>query len=91
MCKEVAEGLRVIIDFNLQKSLLYAAEQQQFMQVMQKGVPARLPNVQKVIDMALLKMAYIHNLNTCYSSVKYKSTSLDCSIEIIKSAPKQKR
>ena len=30
-------------------------------------------------------------LHKCYSSVKYKSTLLNCPIKIIKSAPKQKR
>ena len=29
--------------------------------------------------------------NTCYSSVKYKSNSLNCSTKIIKSAPKLNR
>jgi hypothetical protein len=43
MCKEVAEGLRVLIDFNLQRSLLYASagELEQFNEVMKSGVMAR--------------------------------------------------
>ena len=43
MCKEVAEGLRVLIDFNLQRSLLYASagELEQFNEVMNSVVGAR--------------------------------------------------
>jgi hypothetical protein len=43
MCKEVAEGLRVLIDFSLQRSLLYASagELEQFHEVMTSGVGAR--------------------------------------------------
>ena len=44
MCKEVAEGLRVLIDFNLQRSLLYrnAGELEQFEEVMRSGIPTRV-------------------------------------------------
>ena len=43
MCKEVAEGLRILIDFNLQRVLLYrsAGELDQFEEVMRKGIPPR--------------------------------------------------
>jgi hypothetical protein len=45
MCKEVAEGLRVLIDFNLQRFLLYrsAGELEQYERVMRDAVPVRLP------------------------------------------------
>ena len=33
---------------------------------------------------------FCNEINICYSSVKYKNTLLNCSIKIIKSAPKQK-
>ena len=38
-----------------------------------------------------IRILGLNNVYICYSSVKYKSTLLNCSIKIIKSAPKQKR
>jgi len=48
MCKEVAEGLRILIDFNLRRVLLYrnAGELDQYDRVMSEPLPARMPHTE---------------------------------------------
>ena len=48
MCKEVAEGLRILIDFNLRRVLLYrnAGELDQYDRVMSEPLPARQPHTE---------------------------------------------
>ena len=48
MCKEVAEGLRILIDFNLRRVLLYrnAGELDQYDRVMSEPLPARLSHTE---------------------------------------------
>ena len=40
---------------------------------------------------SITKTRIYNSLHLCYSSIKYKSISLDCSTKMIKSAPKHKR